>query len=172
MLEEINQKTVVGLLVQELIPALDTGFPWEPGAWDVTDTHTTMTHSSTKVATLHMDINLPNSASDTVSGVGKIGSRGINTKDGFMWISEKPDASVLLVVWVSDIRRLTITEVPFTIEEGFKRSVENRTSYLPKCGNFCTGDPFGPSHTLSSGASCTTLTWTCSNLCMNILRYI
>jgi hypothetical protein len=47
-----------------------------------------MTHSSTKVATLHMSINLPNPASDTVSGVGKIGSRGINTKDGFMWISE------------------------------------------------------------------------------------
>jgi hypothetical protein len=32
-----------------------------------------------------MDINLPNSASDTVSGVGKIGSRGINTTNGFMW---------------------------------------------------------------------------------------
>ncbi len=39
-LEEINQKTVVGLLVQDLIPALDTGFPWEPGAWDVSDTGT------------------------------------------------------------------------------------------------------------------------------------
>jgi hypothetical protein len=100
MLEEINQKTVVGLLVQELIPALDTGFPWEPGVWDVTDTHSTMTHSSTKVDTLHMDINLPNSASDTVSGVGKIGSRGINTTNGFMWISEKPDVSVLLESWV------------------------------------------------------------------------
>jgi hypothetical protein len=109
MLEEINQKTVVGLLVQELIPALDTGFPWEPGVWDVSDTHATMTHSSTKVATLHMAINLPISASDTVSGVGKIGSRGINTTNGFMWISEKPDASVLLEAWASDIRRLTST---------------------------------------------------------------
>ncbi len=131
-LEEINQKTVVGLLVQELIPALDTGFQWEPGAWDVSDTHSTMTHSSTKVATLHMVIHLPNSVSDTVSGVGKIGSRGINTKDGFMWISEKPDASVLLEAWTSDIRRLTSTESRFTIEEDFKRSVEIRTSYLPE----------------------------------------
>jgi hypothetical protein len=93
MMEEINQKTVVGLLVQELIPALDTGFPWEPGAWDMSDTHATMTHASTKVDTLHMAINLPNSASDTVSGVGKIGSRGINTTNGFMWISETSDAS-------------------------------------------------------------------------------
>jgi hypothetical protein len=87
-LEEINQKTVVGLLVQELIPALDTAFPWEPGVWNMSDTHATMTHSSTKVATLRMNINLPTSTSDTASSVGQIGSRGINTKDGFMWISE------------------------------------------------------------------------------------
>jgi hypothetical protein len=103
-LEEINQKTVVGLLVQELIPALDTAFPWEPGVWNMPDTHATMTHSSTKVATLRMAINLPNSTSDTESGVGQIGSRGINTQDGFMWISEKPDAPVLLAEWASDIR--------------------------------------------------------------------
>jgi hypothetical protein len=103
-LEEINQKTVVGLLVQELIPALDTAFPWEPGVWNMSDTHSTMTHSSTKVVTLRMVINLPNSTSDTESGVGQIGSRGINTQDGFMWISEKPDTSVLLETWVSEIR--------------------------------------------------------------------
>jgi hypothetical protein len=130
-LEEINQKTVVGLLVQELIPVLDTGFPWEPGVWNMSDTYSTMTHSSTKVFTLRMTINLPNSASDRESSVGQIGSRGINTKDGFMWISEKPDASVLLEAWASDIGRLTITETPFTVDEGFMRSVEIRTSYLP-----------------------------------------
>jgi hypothetical protein len=149
MLEEINQKTVVGLLVQELIPVLDTGFPWEPGAWDLSDTHATMTHSSTKVATLHMSINLPDSAPDTVSGVGKIGSRGINTTNGFMWISEKPDVSVLLEVWVSDIRRLTSTEAPFTIEEGIKRSVEIRTSYLPEVRDLLHRSSFwSTSHTL------------------------
>jgi hypothetical protein len=130
-LEEINQKTVVGLLVQELIPALDTAFPWEPGVWNMPDTHATMTHSSTKVATLRMAINLPNSTSDTDSGVGQIGSRGINTQDGFMWISEKPDAPVLLAEWASDIRRLTSTEAPFTLDEGFHRSIEIKTSYLP-----------------------------------------
>ncbi len=75
MLEEINQKTVVGLLVQELIPDLDTAFPWEPGVWNMSDTHATMTHSSTKVTTLRMAINLPNSPADTESGVGQIGSR-------------------------------------------------------------------------------------------------
>ncbi len=97
----------------------------------MSDTHATMTHSSTKVATLRMAINLPNSASDTESSVGQIGSRDINTKDGFMWISQKPDASVLLETWVSDIRRLTSIEFPFTFDERFKRSVEIRTSYLP-----------------------------------------
>ena len=51
-LGEINQKTVVGLLVQELIPALDTALPWEPGTWNKSDTHVTMTHSTTKVVTL------------------------------------------------------------------------------------------------------------------------
>jgi hypothetical protein len=91
-----------------------------------------MTYSSTKVATLRMVINLPPSASDTESSVGQIGSRGINTKDGFMWISEKPDASVLLEVWDSDIGRLSSAEVPFTIVEGFKWSVEIRTPYLPE----------------------------------------
>jgi hypothetical protein len=95
-LEEINQKTVVGLLVQELIPALDTVFPWEPGVWNMSDTHATMTHSSMKVSTLRMAINLPNSTSNTESIVGQIGSRGINTKDGFVWTSEKPDTLVLL----------------------------------------------------------------------------
>ena len=49
-----------------------------------------------------------------------------------MWISEKPDASVLLEVWASDIGRLTSTEALFKIDEGFKRSVEIRTSYLPE----------------------------------------
>jgi hypothetical protein len=39
-----------------------------------------------------------------------------------MWISEKPDASALLEAWASDIRRLTSTEAPFTIDGSFKRS--------------------------------------------------
>ena len=98
----------------------------------MSDTHATMTHSSTKVDTLRMVINLPTLASDTESSIGQIGSRGINTKDGFMWISEKPDASVLLEAWASDIGRLTSTEAPFTIDEGFRRSVEIRTPYLPE----------------------------------------
>ena len=131
-LGEINQKTVVGLLVQELIPALDTELPWEPGPWNESDTHATMTHSTTKVATLHMVINPPTLDSDTESSVGQIGSRGIITKDGFMWISEQADASALLEAWDSDIGRLSSTEVPFTIVEGFKRSIEIRTPYLPE----------------------------------------
>jgi len=98
-LGELNQKTVVGLMVQELIPALDTAFPWEPGDWNMSGTHATMTPSFTKIATLRMAINLATSASDAESNAGQIGSRGINTKDGFMWISEEPDASVLLEAW-------------------------------------------------------------------------
>jgi hypothetical protein len=49
-----------------------------------------------------------------------------------MWISQKPHASILLESWSSDIGRLSGTEVPFTIVEGFKRSVEIRTPYLPE----------------------------------------
>jgi hypothetical protein len=127
-LGEINQKTVVGLLVKDLIPALDTVFPWEPGAWNMSDTHTTMTHSLAKVTILHVSINIPTLVSDTESSVGQIGSRSMNTKEGFMWISEKPNVSVLLEAWVSYIRRLSITESPFTIGEGFERTVEIRTS--------------------------------------------
>ena len=158
-LGEINQKTVVGLLMQELIPALDTEFPWEPGAWNMSDTHATMTHSSTKVAILRMATNLPTLASDIGSSVGQIGSRGMNTQDGFMWISEKPDASVLLETWASDIRRLSSTEAPFTIEVGFKRTVEIRTSYLPEVRDLLHRSSFWSTsvrHTFLAGTSCTT----------------
>jgi hypothetical protein len=149
-LGEINQKTVVGLLVQELIPALDTALPWEPGAWNKSDTHATMTHSTTRVVTLRMAINPPTPASDTESSVGQIGSRGIITKDGFMWISEKPDASALLEAWASDIGRLSSTEVPFTIAEGFKRSIEIRTPYLPDVRDLLHSSSFwSTSHVLA-----------------------
>jgi hypothetical protein len=90
----------------------------------MSDTHTTMTHSLAKVTILHVSINLLTLVSDTESSVGQIGSRGMNTKDGFMWISEKPNASVPLETWASGIRRLSSTESPFTIGEGFERTVE------------------------------------------------
>jgi hypothetical protein len=164
MLEEINQKTVVGLSVQELIPALDTAFPWEPGVWNMSDTHATMTHSSTKVATLRMTINLPNSPSDTESGVGQIGSRGINTQDRFMWISEKPDVSVLLESWASEIRRLTSTEAPFTLDEGFHRSVEIKTSYLPTVRDLLHRSSFwSTSHALTRSLLYDTSPWKDTN---------
>ena len=43
-----------------------------------------------------------------------------------------PDSSALLEAWASDIGRLSSTEVPFTIVEGFKRLIEIRTPYLPE----------------------------------------
>ena len=46
-------------------------------------------------------------------------------------MSEEPDESRLLETWASDIGRLTNTVAPYTINEGFKRSIEIRTSYLP-----------------------------------------
>ena len=150
--------------MHELIPALDTALPWEPVAWNMSDTHATMTHSSTKVVTLHMSINLPTLASDTESSVGQIGSRGINTKDGFMWISEKPDASALLEAWASDIGRLSSTEVPFTIVKGFKRSVEIRTPYLPEVRDLLHRSSFwSTSHVLARSLLYDTGPWKDTN---------
>ena len=57
-LGELNQRTVVGLTMQELISSLDVTYPWEPGEWNTSGTHTVMTHSSTKVFTLYMITNL------------------------------------------------------------------------------------------------------------------
>ena len=131
-LDEINQKTVVGILVQELIPALDTVLPWESGVWNTPDSQATLTHSSTNVVTLCMAIDLPASAPDTVNNIGRIGSRGIRAKDGFLWISEDPNASSLLETWALDIGRLCHTEAVFKIEKGFTRSIEIRTTYLPE----------------------------------------
>jgi hypothetical protein len=150
---------------KEAIPGrLDTAFPWEPGAWNMSDTHATMTHSSTKVDTLRMVINLPTSSLDTKSIVEQIGSRDINTKDGFVWISEKPDASVLLETWVSDIGRLTNTETPFTIDEGFKRSVEIRTSYLPEVWDLLHRSSFwSTSHVLTRSLLYDTGPWKDTN---------
>ena len=56
---ELNQKTVVGLTVQEFIPSLDVVYPWEPGEWNASGEHTVMTHSSVKIVTLRMSTNLP-----------------------------------------------------------------------------------------------------------------
>ena len=119
-LDEINQKTVVGILVQELIPALDTVLPWEPGVWNTPDSQSTLTHSSTNVVvTLCMAIDLPASAPDAVNNIGRMGSRGIRAEDGFLWISEDPNASSLLETWALDIGRLCNSEAVFQIEEGF-----------------------------------------------------
>ena len=131
-LGEINQKTVVGILVQELIPALDTALPWEPEAWNTPDSQATITHSSTKVLTLRMEVDLPASAPDAVNNIGRIGSKGISTKEGFLWISEDPNASALLEAWALDIGRLCNTEAAFKLEEGFTRSVVIKTTYLPE----------------------------------------
>ena len=59
---EINQRTVVGLTMQELIPSLETAYPWESAGWNTSGTHTVMTHSSIKVFTLCMNTNLHPSA--------------------------------------------------------------------------------------------------------------
>jgi hypothetical protein len=80
------------------------------------------------------------------------------------WISEKPDASVLLESWASDISRLTSTEVPFTIEEGFKRSVEIRTSYLPEVRDLLHRSSFwSTSHTLTRSLLYDTGPWKDTN---------
>ena len=66
-----------------------------------------------------------------------------------MWISEKPDVSALLEEWVSDIGRLSSTESPFTIAEGFKRSIEIRTPYLPEVWDLLHSSSFwSTSHVL------------------------
>jgi hypothetical protein len=81
---EFNQRTVVGLTIQELIPSLDTTYPWEPGGWNTSGTHTSMKHSSTKVFTLCMSTNLHLSVIPTEPYTGQIGAGDISTKNGFL----------------------------------------------------------------------------------------
>lgn len=131
-LGELNQKTVVGLTVQELLPSLDTAYPWEPGDWNTSDPHEVMTHSSTKIFTLRMSTNLPPSTTVTKIYTGHIGAGGIRTIDGFLWMAEGSDVSTLLEDWTNDILRQTDAETQYTIREGLKRTIDIRTSYLPE----------------------------------------
>ena len=96
--------TVVGLTVQELIPSLDTSYPWDPGDWNTSDTHTVMTYSSVKVSTLRMRINFPPSHTNMKISTGHIVTGVIITTVVFLWMTEGPDTSTLLEVWTNDIR--------------------------------------------------------------------
>ena len=89
---ELNQRTVVGLTMQELTPSLDTAYPWEPAEWNTSGSHKVMTHSSTKVFTLYMTTNLYPSVIPTEPYTGQIGAGDINTKNGFLWMTGGPDA--------------------------------------------------------------------------------
>ena len=83
-LGELNQRTVVGLTMQELIPSLDTTYPWEPGGWNTSRTQTVMTHSSTKVFTLCMSTNLHSSTIPTEPYTVQIGAGDLLTGTGFL----------------------------------------------------------------------------------------
>ena len=81
---EINQRTVVGLTMQELIPSLEPTYPWESAGWNTSGTHTVMTHSSIKVFTLCMNTNLYPSVISTEPYTGQIGAGGISTRNYFL----------------------------------------------------------------------------------------
>ena len=102
-LGEINQRVVVGLTFQELMPSLDTPYPWGPGDLNTSDTHTVMTHSSTRVSTLRMSTDFSPSDIKMETNTGRIGKGGIHTADGFLWMTEGPDASTLLEEWAKNI---------------------------------------------------------------------
>ena len=95
-LGEFNQRTVVGLTVQEFIPSLDTEYPWESGELNVSGDHTVMTHSSVKIVTLLMITNLPPSVTSTGTHTGQIGAGDISTINDFLWMSEGLDTPALL----------------------------------------------------------------------------
>ena len=93
---DLNQRPVVGLTVQELIPSLDAVYPWEPGEWNTLGAHTVITHSSVKIFTLLMSTNLTPSDASTETHTGQIAADGICTFNGFLWITEGIDAPKLL----------------------------------------------------------------------------
>ena len=131
-LGEINQRTVVGLTMQELIPSLEAAYPWGSGEWNTSGTDTAMTHSSIKVFTLCMNTNLHPSAISTEPYTGQIGAGGISTRNGFIWLAEGPDAPALLEEWAKEVSRQTDPETQHSIEEGLLRTIIIRTSYLPE----------------------------------------
>ena len=83
-LGKLNQRTVVGLTMQELIPSLDAAYPWELVGWNTSGTHTVMKHSSTKVFTLCMSTNLHSSTIPTEPYTGQIGAGDLLTRTGFL----------------------------------------------------------------------------------------
>ena len=89
-----------------------------------------MTHSSVKIFTLRMSTNLPPSAASTETHTGQIGTGGISTLNGFLWMTEGLDSPALLTDWVNEVLRQTDAETQYSIEEGFKRTIVIRTSYL------------------------------------------
>ncbi len=131
-LGELNQRTVVGLTMQELIPSLETAYPWEPGGWNTSGTHTVMTHSSIKVFTLCINTNLHPSAISTEPYTGQIGAGGINTRNGFLWLAEGSDAPALLEEWAREVSRQTDSKTQHSIEERLLIMIIIRTSYLPE----------------------------------------
>ena len=131
-LGEINQRTVVGLTMQELIPSLESAYPWEPEEWNTSGTHTVMTHSLIKVFTLRMNTNLHPSDISTEPYTGQIGAGGISTRNGFIWLAEGPDAPALLEEWAKEVSRQTDSKTQHSIEEGLLRTIIIRTSYLPE----------------------------------------
>ena len=118
--------------MQELIPSLEVEYPWGPEEWNTWGTHTVMTHSSIKVFTLCMNTNLHPSVISTEPYTGQIGAGGITTRNGFICLTEGPDAPALLEEWTTEVSRQTDLETRHSIEEGLLRTIIIRTSYLLK----------------------------------------
>ena len=110
----------------------DATYPWEPGGWNTSGTHTVMTHSSIKVFTLCMSTNLHPSDIPTETYTGQIGAGDISTRNDFLWLVEGSDAPALLEEWVKEVSRLTDAKTRHSIEEGLLRTITIRTSYLPE----------------------------------------
>ena len=163
-LGEINQRTVVGLTIQELIPSLEAAYPWEPEEWNTSGTHTVMTHSLIKVFTLLMNTNLHPSDIPTEPYTGQIGAGGISTRNGFIWLAEGPDAPVLLEEWSKEVLRQTDPETQYSIEEGLLRTIIIRTSYLPEMKDILqSSSNWSTTHTLSRNLLYDTGPWDDTN---------
>jgi hypothetical protein len=102
-LGEIRQRTVTGFTLQEILPQAE--FP-HPGIIQTErDPHLQVTHFSSTVHTLWIQMEGPPPDPHRNTHTGQIGGRGIPTKAGFVWVTDGPDTTSRIEQWAQDYLR-------------------------------------------------------------------
>ena len=96
-LGEIRQRTVTGFTLQEILPQGE--YPHPGIIQEERDPHLQVTHSSSTVHTLWIQMEGPPPDPHPNAHTGRIRGKGIPTKTGSLWVADGPDAASSLEQW-------------------------------------------------------------------------